>query len=252
MLSIRGLVLQAGERRLCAPFDWDVRAGECWGVLGPNGAGKSTLLHSLAGLLPPAAGAILLDGAPIDNLAPRARARRLGLMAQDDGDAFPASVLETLLTGRYPWLGPWGWEGEADRAAARTALAAVDLGGFEHRDVRTLSGGERRRVALATLLVQNPALMLLDEPLNHVDLAHQQRILALLRERAASGNHAVVMVLHDLNQAQRSCDHVLLLGRGQAEAGPTAELLEATRLSRLFGCPLRQLDCEGGRVWVAD
>ena len=249
MLSVRGLVPQAGGQPLCAPFDWDVRPGECWGVLGPNGAGKSTLLHSLAGLQPPAAGRILLDDLPIDALAPRARARRLGLMAQDDGDAFPASVLETLLTGRYPWLGPWGWEGEADRAAARAALAAVDLAGFEARDVRTLSGGERRRVALATLLVQAPAVMLLDEPLNHVDLAHQQRILALLRERAATGRQAVVMVLHDLNQAQRNCDRVLLLGGGRAEAGPTAELLEP---ARLFGCALRRLDCEGRGVWIAD
>jgi iron complex transport system ATP-binding protein len=154
------------------------------------------------------------------------RARRRAVLPQDDSDAFAATVLETALVGRHPHLSRWQWESAADLAIARAALAAMDIGGAEARDVRTLSGGERRRVALAALLTQQPELLFLDEPSSHLDLAHQLALLDRLAGLARTGSKAVLMVLHDVNLAVRCCDHALLLDGGVAQAGPATELFD--------------------------
>ncbi len=240
-LTARELDIQIGERSLCRGLDLVLAPGQCWAVLGGNGSGKTTLLHTLAGLLPHHTGAIQLDNLPIDTLPRRSIAQQLGLLLQESHDPFPTTVLETALSGRHPHLGRWQHEGEEDLDLAREALASVDLGEMEERMVQTLSGGERRRLAIATLLTQNPELLLLDEPLNHLDLHHQQRLLSQLR-RLAAGGKTVVMVLHDPNQAQRYCDQALLLyGDGEWESGTCEALLTAERLSRLYKHPMRML-----------
>jgi len=235
MLACRGLVLTVPGRTLCKDVAFDVRAGECWVVVGPNGAGKSTLLLTLAGLRPPAAGTITLDGEPISNFAPRRRAQRLGILPQDTFDAFPATALEITLGGRHPHVPRWHPESADDVRLAREALAAVGMGDAAMRDVQTLSGGERRRVALATLLAQDPAVMLLDEPTNHLDVAHEVRSLQLLADLARDRGRAIVMALHDLTLAARHATHVVLMGCDKVEAGAAGELLSAERLSALYG-----------------
>jgi iron complex transport system ATP-binding protein len=171
-------------------------------------------------------------------------------LPQDDNDPFPATALETTLVGRHPHLGRWQWEGAKDLRIARSALAAVDMADAEARDVRTLSGGERRRVTLAAVLAQEPHLFLLDEPSSHLDLAHQVAVLDRLTGLARSEGRAVIMALHDVNLATRYCDHVLLLDRGTASAGPAQELLTLERLSALYGLPLRHLRDDGRNVFV--
>ena len=234
-LSCRGLVLAIGARTLCDNLDFEARPGECWAVVGPNGAGKTTLIAALAGLAPPRAGAIAYDGAPIGSLTPRERALRRGWLPQDSVDFFPATVLETTLVGRHPHLGRWRWETAADIACARAALESFGLAGCEDRDVRTLSGGERRRVALAALLAQDPALLLLDEPSSHLDLAQQIAVLDALTALARTRGKTLVMVLHDLHLALRFADHAIALGNGTACAGDASAVLDADRLSTLFG-----------------
>jgi iron complex transport system ATP-binding protein len=250
-LSTRTLQLRIGDRTLCQHLDLDVRAGECWGVLGKNGTGKTTLLHTLAGLRPAQGGEIRLQQTPLADLSRRDIARRLGLMPQDTSDAFPASVLETALIGRHPYLSRWQWESAADLQITRDALVGTGLGGMEDRQVSTLSGGERRRLALAALLVQAPPVMLLDEPANHLDLRHQHDMLGLLQVRAGAG-HAVLMVLHDINHALRYCDHVLLLfADGTTCSGPTVDLLEPTLLSELYEYPVTQIRERDRRLFIA-
>jgi iron complex transport system ATP-binding protein len=166
VLACRGLTLAVPGRTLCRDVAFEVHAGECWVILGPNGAGKTTLLQTLAGLRPPAAGAILLGDRPIAEYAPRGRAQRLGFLPQDTVDAFPATALEIALGGRHPHIPRWHPESAADVRQARAALTAVGMSEAALRDVQTLSGGERRRVALAMLLAQDPEVMLLDEPTN--------------------------------------------------------------------------------------
>ncbi|HID49311.1 MAG TPA: ABC transporter ATP-binding protein [Chromatiales bacterium] len=252
LLSTRNLRLAIGERILCRGLDLDVHAGQCWGLLGQNGAGKTTLLHTLAGLRSGQGGEIRLGGTPIDELPRRDVARRLGLMPQDSIDAFPATVLETALIGRHPHLSRWQWESPRDLALARDALRRTGLAGMEARPVSTLSGGERRRLALATLLVQAPPLMLLDEPANHLDLRHQHDMLGLLRDQARAG-HAVLMVLHDINHALRYCDHVVLLfAEGKPRHGPAGVLLEPALLSELYQHPVSRIQDGQHSLFVAE
>ncbi len=250
LLSCSGLRLAVPRRELCRDLAFAVRPGECWVLIGPNGAGKTTLLHTLAGLRPPAAGEVMLAGAPIGTHAPRSRARRVGLLLQDTVDAFPSTVFETALAGRHPHLPRWRPESDADRELAHAALVAVDMADAAGRDVQTLSGGERRRVALAMLLTQDPDVMLLDEPTNHLDIAHEVRTLELLAQRARDGRHAVVMALHDLALAARVATHAVLLSGSGVESGPAASLLTAARLSALYGQPLIAVDHPRGAAFL--
>ncbi len=248
-LEARGLRVEIGGRVLCRSLDAVFRPGECWALLGQNGCGKSTLLHSLAGLRPPAAGEVLINGRPLGEWPGRARARRLGLLPQDSHDAFPATVLETALLGRHPHVPGWGWESAEDRRIAREALARMDLAGFEHREVTSLSGGERRRLALATLLTQDPDILLLDEPTNHLDLRHQIHCLGLIAGLARGRGRTVVMVLHDLNLAERFASHAILMADAEVELGRVNALFTPERLSRVFGHPLRRVGSNGTGCW---
>ena len=235
VLACRGLALTVPGRTLCRDVAFEIRAGECWVLVGPNGAGKTTLLNTLAGLRKPAAGSISIHDAPLAAMAPRARARAIGLLPQDTFDAFPATVYEIALAGRHPHVPRWQPESAADAAEARAALAAVGMGDASTRNVQSLSGGERRRVALAMLLAQDPDLLLLDEPTNHLDIAHEVRALELLAGLARTTGKAVLMALHDLALAARYATHAILLGCEQVEAGPAATLLTAEKLSALYG-----------------
>jgi iron complex transport system ATP-binding protein len=251
LLAARGVTVTIAGKSICRDLDLSIRRGECWAMLGRNGAGKTTLLHTLAGLRAPAAGSIEVAGRPLAEWSGRELALMRGLLPQDDYDAFPASVLETALIGRHPHLNRWQWETPQDYAIARAALAAVDIAEAEARDVRTLSGGERRRVALAALIAQQPDLFLLDEPASHLDLAHQLALLDRLIATAREQGRALVMVLHDVNLAARYCDHALLLDRGSAVAGSASELLTSERLTALYGVALRTFRDGARPVFVA-
>jgi iron complex transport system ATP-binding protein len=245
------LGVRIGAVEVCRRLDLRIQAGENWGILGRNGAGKTTLLHTLAGLRRPDAGSVRLDGVPLSDLGRRMIARHIGVLLQDHHDAFPASVLEMVLTGRHPYLGPLQWEDDADRAIAREALHAVELDGMETRSVTTLSGGERRRLGVATLLTQDPDVLLLDEPTNHMDIRHQICILDLLKRRTATGRKAILLVMHDLNLALRYCDHFLLLfGQGETLQGTAAEVLTQQNLERLYQHRLHFLQGPHGTVWL--
>jgi len=235
ILACRDLTLAVPGRTLCRDVAFEIQSGECWVIVGRNGAGKTTLLQTLAGLRQPGVGAVMLAGEPIMDYAPRQRARQLGFLPQDTFDAFPATVLEIALGGRHPHIPRWRPESAADLAHARKALTTVGMDRDESRDVQTLSGGERRRVALAMLLAQDPAVMLLDEPTNHLDIAHEVQTLELLSHLARERSRAVVMVLHDLTLAARYATHAVLLGSDRVEAGPAGDLLVADKLSALYG-----------------
>ncbi|MDY6978535.1 MAG: ABC transporter ATP-binding protein [Pseudomonadota bacterium] len=251
-LQLDQLQLRRGRRILSQPFDLNIGDGQCWGILGSNGSGKTTLLHTLAGLHHDYLGQIRLDDQDIHRIARKQFARQVGLLLQTNEEAFPGTALETVLTGRHPHLKAWQWESGQDLALAREALQQVDLSGFEQRNLLTLSGGERRRLYIATLLAQQPQLYLLDEPANHLDLRHQHQLLGLLQQLCITQNKTVIMVLHDPNLAARYCDHVLLLHEdGNVEGGPAEELMTAERLSRLYGYLIREVIDEQQRLFVA-
>jgi iron complex transport system ATP-binding protein len=250
MLAVENVSLAMAGRTLCSALSFVVNPGERWVVVGPNGVGKTTLLATLAGLRPPASGTVRIEGRAIREWTPRERALRVGLLPQDTIDAFPDTALEIAISGRHPHVARWRAESPDDVAAATTALADVDCAGLAQRNVQTLSGGERRRVALAMLLAQDPAIMLLDEPTNHLDVAHEVRVLDLLARRVSTGRRAIVMSIHDLTLAARHASHALLFGSEGVRAGPASEMLTAGNLSALYRQPLVAVPHAGGTAFL--
>jgi len=250
-LVCRGLSVEAAGRTLLRDLEVELEPGQRWGLLGPNGCGKTLLLHTVAGLRPAAAGSIQIDGVPLERLRRRRVAQRVGLLFQEAAPTLPATVLETVLTGRHPHLRPWQWQATGDERIARKALQAVALEGLEHRDLTSLSGGERQRVAIATLLAQEPEIYLLDEPTNHLDLRHQLRALRLFADLASAGA-SLLMSVHDVNLALRFCDHLILIQGPRVLAGPVREIATAERLSELYGHRLHPVAGPRGPLLVPD
>lgn len=251
LLQTKALTVEIGGKTVCRELNVNINAGQHWGLLGVNGVGKTTLLHTLAGLRVPTQGEIRLGEALLTELPRRSIAQQIGVLFQADDDAFPGTVMETVLTGRHPWLGQWQWEGEDDRVLALAALKNVELEGLEQRQVNTLSGGERRRLALATLFTQNPRLFLLDEPTNHLDPHHQIELLSLLGEQVTNNHGASLMILHDINLATRFCDHLMLLfGDGETLCGTSSEVLNTDTLSRLYGHPVICVEGPNGPIFL--
>lgn len=227
-------------------------AGEFVAVLGENGAGKTLTLHTFAGLRAPSSGRVTLAGRPLDDWPRRELARHLALLTQVSEDPFPNTALETAVMGRHPHIEFWRWESDSDYDRAREALAAVGLAGCDARDVQTLSGGERRRVAIATVLTQEPRVFLLDEPTNHLDPHHQLEVLRLFRARADAGC-LVIASLHDATLAAQFADRTLLLfGDGRWQFGASAETLTPAALSALYRTPIHEIGFRGRRVFVGD
>jgi iron complex transport system ATP-binding protein len=251
LLHATRLDVSIAGHAVCHQLELRIEPGDRWCLLGRNGAGKTTLLHTLAGLRRAAGGQVTVAGDLLETLPHRKRAQRIGLLPQDHQDAFPATVLETALAGRHPWLGAWQWEGAADRCLAQDALAAVGLAGFEDRNIATLSGGERRRLGIATLLTQQTPLLLLDEPVNHLDIHQQVRMLELLVSQTTDAQRATLMVMHDLNLAARYCTKFLLLfGDGAHAQGSPEVALRTENLTRLYQHPLTRIETACGPVWI--
>ena len=251
LLEVRDLVLGVNGRTLVRDFGFRLCAGEVWCMLGPNGAGKSTFLHTAVGLREPQGGALRLAGRALGDWPAAEAARQRAFLPQTFHDAFSASVLESVMLGRHPYLSRWQWEGEDESEIALAALRAVDLIGFERRDVLTLSGGERQRVALAALFAQDAPLLLLDEPGSHLDLHHQLLVLEHLVKLARDCGKGVLFTVHDLNLAARFASHALLLTpEGTVRQGPIAEVLVEDALSRAFGHRVARVEAAGHTLFV--
>jgi iron complex transport system ATP-binding protein len=249
LLEAKQLSLQQGARLLCKGLNLQVHRQQMWLVLGQNGSGKSTLLSALAGWQSTDTGEIRIAGQLLHQLQARQRAKQLAWMPQHDQHPFPISVLEQVLTGCHARLSRFAWESQTDHAQAQAWLEQLDLAGFAHQEIATLSGGEQRRVALATALMQQTPLLLLDEPLSQLDLHHQQQTLQLLKRHCQQG-HSVMMVSHDPNHA-RHCTHALLLfGDGRWLAGRVDEVCTASHLSELYQTTMIELSQDHHRWFV--
>jgi iron complex transport system ATP-binding protein len=250
LLECEELTIAVNGRTLLERLTLALRPGALLAVLGPNGVGKTLTLHTLAGIRARDTGSIRLRGDEPGALTSREIALRVGLLLQHQEDPFPTTVLETAVMGRHARLGLWQWETSEDIERARTALRAMDLEGLESRPAASLSGGERRRLALATLLVQDPDVLLLDEPMNHLDPLHQFSVLDQLRSMARDGR-AVVASLHDPTLAARFFERVLLLfGDGRWQLGPAEELLTAANLATLYRVPFAKFTSIDGAVML--
>lgn len=253
LLETQDLSLGVGARTLVRGLSFRLCAGEVWCMLGPNGAGKSTFLHTAVGLREAQGGAMRLCGKALTDWPAAEAARQRGFLPQSFHDTFSASVLESVMLGRHPYLSRWAWEGEGEREIASAALCAVDLAGFEQRDVLTLSGGERQRVALAALLAQDAPLLLLDEPVSHLDLHHQLLVLEHLVALARARAKGVLFTVHDLNLAARFASHALLLTLdGAVRHGPIDEVLTEAALQTAFGHRVTRVEAAGRTLFVPE
>lgn len=251
LFACEGLRIDVGERILVDTLNLSVQRGELLAVLGQNGAGKTLTMHTFAGLRAAASGQLILDGDDLVSMSRQVIATRLALLPQHVDDIFPATVLDTAMIGRHPHIGRFQWESAADLAIGHAALAVVDLDGLARRDILTLSGGERRRLAIAQVLAQQPDLFLLDEPTNHLDPQHQLDALRLFRQRADDGA-AVIATLHDVNLAVRFADRCLLLyGDGRWDLGATHEVLDERRLTRLYRTEMEAVEWRDMRLFIA-
>ena len=238
-LSTHDLRIEIGDLVVCRDLCTTFLPGQVWTILGPNGVGKSTLLRTLAGLYQPIAGQVSFDGQPLADIPRRKRARQIGILFQDHADVFPLTVMETVLTGRHPWCSPLQGESALDLERVDQVLGQVGLNGFQDRNLFSLSGGERRRVDLAALAVQDAAVVLLDEPSNHLDPRHQVTLLGGMIDKWRRARRTVVMVLHDINLAVRFSDYlVFLYGDGKASHGLVAEMATEGHFSRLYDQPM--------------
>ncbi|MES2442873.1 MAG: ABC transporter ATP-binding protein [Pseudomonadota bacterium] len=233
-LSVEALAVSLGARRVLEGVTAAFLPGRVTAILGANGSGKTTLVKTLAGLLDPDAGHVRLGGRAVARIEPRERARLVGYLPQDGTVHWNVGVRELVALGRLPHRAPFAGPSPEDAMAVEMALAATDTEGLADRRANELSGGERARVLLARVLAGTPRWLLADEPLASLDPRHQLEMLDQFRRQAQAGV-GVVIVLHDLIQAARAADDVVLLKAGRVvAAGPAAETLTPGPLREAF------------------
>jgi iron complex transport system ATP-binding protein len=251
LLDCKNLRISVPGRLLVDELELSLHRGEFVAVLGQNGAGKSLTLTTLAGLRSPARGQVFLQGEDVFARDRLRTAQQLALLPQVIDDIFPATVIDTALIGRHPHIGRLRWESATDFAIANEALRTMELEDLATRDVLTLSGGERRRLAIAQVLTQAPEIYLLDEPTNHLDPQHQLDTLRVFRQAADEGA-GIIASVHDANMAVRFADRCLLLyGDGNWEIGRSEDVLTESKLSDLFATPMEAVSWRNHKLFVA-
>lgn len=233
-------------------IDCSLAPGTFAALIGPNGAGKSTLLRALAAVERPERGDIRFGSDDLFALPRRQRARIVSFVEQDSATELSLTVRDVVALGRIPHQGLFGELTATDRQVIETALDEADVRALADRDVTSLSGGERQRVQLARALAQQPSLLILDEPSNHLDIAAQLAVLGLLRSLSGSGV-TILAALHDLNLASAYCDQVIVLRNGAVfAAGPTGEIITPELVREVYGVRASVLDHpQTGRPMVA-
>ncbi|AGT10751.1 ABC transporter ATP-binding protein [Paracoccus aminophilus] len=246
IFAVRNLSVTLGGAAILRDLSFEITPG-ITGLIGANGCGKTTLLRSLAGVLRPTAGEIRHRGQDLARLSPKTRARAIALLPQT-GEAPPGlTVRELVARGRTPWLRPFLPLTPADHQAVARAIAATGMGDLAHRRVESLSGGQRQRAWIGLVLAQESGTILLDEPLNFLDLPHQAELVRLLK--TLSAKRQIVIIIHDLTLAARLCDQIIALRDGALIAhGPTAEVLAAAPLERAFAIPFDCVETASGPV----
>lgn len=213
-----------------------ITKGEITALVGPNGSGKSTLLKTLARLMSPQHGVVMLDGKAITSMGSSEVARQLAILPQAPSAPQTLTVRELVEQGRYPHVGALRMLRQQDDLAIREALALTDMTKFSHRHLDSLSGGERQRAWIALTLAQNTPVLLLDEPTTFLDIGHQLEVLELVKRLNQERGMTIVLVLHDLNQAARYADRMIVLNKGQIVSdGQPQDVLTTDLLAEVFG-----------------
>ncbi|MHA7137898.1 ABC transporter ATP-binding protein [Rossellomorea arthrocnemi] len=243
ILQTKDLTLSYGERTIIDELNIDIPKGEISVFIGGNGCGKSTLLRSIARLLKPKQGSVLLDGEAISRLSTKEVARKMAILPQSPTVPEGLTVLQLVKQGRYPhqtWLKQWSHK---DEEIVQDALKATKMEELQHRKVDELSGGQRQRAWIALTLAQDTDIILLDEPTTYLDMTHQIEILDLLFELNEKEQRTIVMVLHDLNLACRYAHNIVAIRDKQIYAqGKPEDVISCELVKNVF-----DMDCQVSR-----
>ena len=236
------------KRPVLENLSLDIPIGTTTAILGPNGSGKTTLLRLLVGVLRPQEGEIRFAGRPQSTYSRREMSQLVGLVPQDEHIPFDFSILEYVLLGRAPYLGPLAMPAEADYEVAREVLHTTGLGSLQDRPLPKLSGGERQLAVVSRALAQQPRILLMDEPAAHLDLSNQGRLLNIMRYLVAGGT-TLILTTHDPNLAAAVADFAVLMRGGQIlDAGPAGSVLTNEKLSATYRVPVQVYQIDGRRV----
>lgn len=239
-LGASNLTLSYGKEVIIDHLNLQIPKGKITVLIGSNGCGKSTLLRSLARLLKPQAGSIVIDGHDISKMPTKQVAKQLAILPQGPIAPEGLTVLQLVKQGRYPhqhWLKQWS---EEDERMVHRSLEVTRMASFAERPVDSLSGGQRQRAWIAMTLAQGTGTILLDEPTTYLDMAHQVEILDLLYDLNQTEQHTIVMVLHDLNLACRYADHIVaILNQNVYVEGNPKDVISAKTIRDVFG-----MDCQ--------
>lgn len=233
-LQVSGISVGYDDRTIIDALDVSIPDGSFTVIVGPNACGKSTLLRSLARLLKPSDGTVLLDGKDIHTLPAKSVAQQLGLLPQTSTAPDGITVIDLVSRGRFPHQGMLRRWSDDDEHAVRDAMDATGVTGLSTRPVDQLSGGQRQRVWIAMVLAQQTPLLLLDEPTTYLDIAFQIEVLDLCAQLNRDGR-TLVAVLHDLNQAARYATHIIAMRDGALiDQGPPEQVVTAELVERVF------------------
>ena len=234
MIEIKGLSFSYAEHETLNNIHLSGKAGQVTGIIGPNGSGKSTLLKCMAGILVPRAGAIRFNRKLLTRYKKKSIARMISYLPQKINFSGPLTVFEVILLGRYPSL---SWRvGDNDLAAVDNILKELGIQGLAPRDIHELSGGEKQMVFIAQALVRDPMALLLDEPVNHLDLRYQFMLFELLKKITEQKAICTFVVLHDINLAATYSDHMVVLNNGEIMAsGSPAVILTSDLIESVYG-----------------
>ncbi|MFD1933583.1 MULTISPECIES: ABC transporter ATP-binding protein [Nonomuraea] len=235
-LRAAGLKLAYDDRVVVDGLDLEVPPGRISAIIGANACGKSTLLRAMARLLSPREGAVHLDGRAVHTMPTRQVAQRLGILPQSPVAPEGLTVTDLVGQGRSPHQTWWRQWSSQDQDAVTEALTATGMLEHADRPLDELSGGQRQRAWIAMAVAQGTPVLLLDEPTTFLDLAHQIDVLDLVVDLNRTRNRTIVMVLHDLNQACRYADQLIVMKAGRIVAeGPPAEVIDAELVEHVFG-----------------
>ncbi|MBE5778684.1 MAG: ABC transporter ATP-binding protein [Clostridiales bacterium] len=250
MLNVTDVSVRFGKNEVVSKLSFSVEEGQWLMLCGPNGAGKSTLVNAIAQTIP-YSGKISWKNENLSRMSSREIARRIGVLSQHNSTGYDFRVEEVVALGRYVHTkGILNRNNDDTAARVENALGLCDLKDFAKRSILTLSGGELQRVFLAQVFAQDPALLILDEPANHLDMPYQKQLFELIAAWVAQPGKAVISVVHDLSLAKRYGSHALLMNHGKNFGfGPVSDVLTGENLNSVYGMDIQKWMQEMYRQW---
>ncbi len=234
-LKVEKLNFGYDSHKILNDLQFQIIKGSFVSIIGPNGSGKTTLLKNISAALHPQSGKVLLKEKDIFKIKPKKLAQEIAVVPQDISVDFSFTVLETVLMGRMPYLNKFENESKKDIELAKWAMELTNTWNLRDRYITEISGGERQRVIVARALVQEPQVILLDEPVAHLDLQHQMELLELLRDLRDSNQLTIVAILHDLNLAAQFSDYIIMMKNGQIySTGVPSKVLTADNIEKVY------------------